>query len=166
VYVEPPPPHRRLLALTFDPAPLALGRLSGNVEALFAPHHAIIVSPNILVFQADRGGPTAFASEGFGFATRASSSFGVELGYHYYGQGRDALRGLFLGPSLLLGTTSASTVDPSRSLGYWGLAFDVGDEEVLRGGFTLGGGVGLGVLRMSNTNAAFPRILLQIGWSL
>ncbi len=157
--------HRRLIALTLAPVPLVFGRVSGNLELLFAPHHALILSPNVLAFQIDRGPSPGLVSNGFGFATRTSSSFGVELGYHFWWRGHDSLRGPFLGPSFLLGTTSQSSVDPSRSLGYWGAAFDVGAQEVLPGGFTLGGGGGLGVIRMLNTTAAFPRILFQIGWS-
>jgi hypothetical protein len=171
-----PPPRRRLepafveerrhpVALTIDPVPLVLGRLSGNVEFLLAPHHALIVSPSALFFSIDRGGPTSLVSEGFGFATRNSASFGMELGYHFWWRGRDALRGPYAGPSLLLGTTTQSSVDPSHALGYWGGAFDVGIQEVVRGGFTIGGGAGLGVLRMSPSTAVFPRVLLQIGWS-
>jgi len=172
-----PPPRRRLepvivveerrhpVALTINPAPAGFGRLSGNVEFLVVAHHAIILSPNVLFFPIDRGGRSSLVSEGLGFATHDSASFGMELGYHYWWRGRDALRGPFAGPSFLLGTTTQSSIDPSRALGYWGAAFDVGLQEVVRGGFTIGGGAGLGLLRMSTSTAVFPRVLLQIGWS-
>jgi hypothetical protein len=153
------------VALTIDPAPLVFGRLSGNVEFLVVPHHALVVSPNALFFPIDRGGRFSLLSEGFGFATRDSASFGLELGYHFWWRGRDALRGPYAGPSLLVGTTTQSSVDPSRALGYWGAAFDVGVQEVVRGGFTVGGGAGLGLVHMSASTAVFPRVLLQIGWS-
>ena len=133
---------------------------------MLAPHHALVVSPNLLLAQVDRGGRYSLVSEGFGFASSASSSFGVELGYHYWWPSRESLRGLFLGPSLLLGDTSESSVDPSHAQGYWGVACDAGAQEVFAGGFTIGGGAGLGVVRMAGATALFPRFLLQIGWSL
>ncbi|MDP9002848.1 MAG: hypothetical protein M3O46_22390, partial [Myxococcota bacterium] len=156
---------RPAIAATLNVLPLFLGRLSGNVEVLVAPHHAFIASPNLLFFHADRGGRYNLASEGLGFVTRNSASFGMELGYHYFWQWQRTLKGLFLGPSLLLGvTTDASVGDPSHAQGYWGLALDVGTQEVLSSGLTLGAGVGLGFVRISDA-AVFPRLLLQVGWS-
>jgi hypothetical protein len=164
--VEEAPARRRLsLAVTLNPLPLALGRLSGNVELSLAPHHSVVASPNLIFWQADRGGRYSFVSEGFGFATRTSASFGVELGYHYWWQARDSLRGPFAGPSLLLGsTTQASVGDASRSQGYWGAAFDVGGLGVLAGGFTIGGGLGLGLVHLADATAVFPRVLFFSGW--
>jgi hypothetical protein len=164
-------PRRRLLALTINPLPVLFGRVSGNAEILFLPHHSLVLSPNALLFHTDRGGRGSVISEGMGFATRDSSSLGLELGYHFWWWWRanDALRGPFVGPSLLVGTTSPSSVDPSRSAGYWGLAVDVGAQEVLRGGFTVGAGAGLGFVRIAQgmgATAFFPRLLVQVGWSL
>jgi hypothetical protein len=158
-------PRRRLVALTIDPLPVVFGRLGGNAEFLFWPHHSLVASPSVLLFQVDRGGRYSIVSEGLGFATHDSASLGVELGYHYWTRAFDSLHGVFVGPSLLLGTTTQSTVDASSAQGYWGIAFDLGEQEVLRGGFTFGGGVGVGVLRMAGATALFPRLLLQIGWS-
>jgi hypothetical protein len=156
----------RSIALTLDPLPLILGRLSGSAELLLLPHHSLVASPNLLFFQVDRGGRYNLASEGFGFATQTSLSLGIELGYHYWWQSHDSLRGSFLGPSLLLGTTTQASVgDPSRAQGYWGFAFDVGWQEVLLSGFTFGGGVGLGIARMADATVLFPRVLAQLGWS-
>jgi hypothetical protein len=157
----------RSIAVTIDPLPVAFGRLGGNAEALVAPHHAVVVSLDVLFVSLDRGGRYSLVSEGFGFATRSSGSFGAELGYHYWWQARRSLAGPFLGPSLLVGsTTGASVGDSSHAQVYSGLAFDIGWQQVLPGGFTLGGGAGLGVVHMADATAAFPRILLQIGWSL
>jgi hypothetical protein len=152
--------------VTLNPLDLALGRLSVNGEILLAPHHAVIASPNLLFLHVDRGGRYNLASEGLGFATRSSTGIGIELGYHYFWYWQRSLRGPFFGPSLLLGGTTDATVgDPSHMQAYWGLALDVGEQEVLPGGFTIGAGIGLGLVNMADATAVFPRLLLQIGWS-
>jgi hypothetical protein len=157
---------RLALAITINPLPLLLGRMSGNAEVLLAAHHALIASPNLLLFHVDRGGRYSWAAEGFGFATQPSGGFGIELGYHFYWQAQHWLRGPFFGPSLLLGTTTDANVgDPSHAQAYWGLALDIGEQEVLSGGLTLGGGLGLGLVRMAGATAVFPRLLVQVGWS-
>jgi len=164
--VEEPPPHP--VAITLNPIPLFWGRLSANVEVQLAPHHAIVVSPNVLVFNEDRNPRTL--SNGFGFASPTSNGVGVEVGYHYWWRWARSLRGPFVGPSFLVGSTSnvsdaVSVADPTQTQAYWGFAFDVGEQEVLPGGFTLGGGLGIGFIRMAGAEAVFPRVLMQIGWS-
>jgi len=162
--VEEEPP-RHPVAITLNPLPLFWGRLSGNLEVQVAPHHSLVVSPNLLVFNDNRDAPRAL-SNGFGFASSSSNGAGIELGYHYWGRWARSLRGPMLGPSLLLGSTSNAVVgDPARAQSYWGLAFDLGAQEVLSGGLTMGGGLGVGVIRMAGSETFFPRVLLQIGWS-
>jgi hypothetical protein len=156
--------NARRLAITLNPLALPWGRVSGNVELLLAAHHAIVASPNALFADVSRGGLLALA---LGFTQSASSGAGGEVGYHYWWYGHDGLRGPFFGPSLLLGVTSAATVgDPSRAQAYWGAAIDVGEQAILSGGFTIGGGAGLGLIRMGGSGVVFPRFLLQVGWSL
>jgi hypothetical protein len=164
VIVEPPAAYP--VALTLNPLGLFVGRLSANLEVQLEPHHSLVVSPNVLVFHADRGGSDGLLSEGLGFAQRTSSSFGIEFGYHYWWRWSRMLRGPYLGPSLLLGsTTNAGVGDPTHAQTYWGLAFDVGWQEVTPGGFTAGIGGGLEFVRMAGAGAVVPRLLLQIGWS-
>ena len=164
VYVEAPASHP--VAVTLNPIGLLRGRLSANLEVQLEPHHSLVVSPNVLVFHADRGEPGSLLSEGFGFATPTSSSVGIEFGYHYWWRWSRELRGPFLGPALLLGsTTDAAAGDPTRAQSYWGLAVDVGWQEVLPGGFTAGVGVGLEIVRMAGSGGPVPRFLLQMGWS-
>ena len=164
VYVEPPASHP--VAVTLNPIGLLRGRLSANLEVQIEPHHSLVVSPNVLVFHADRGAPGSLLSEGFGFATPTSGSVGIEFGYHYWWRWYRELRGPFIGPSLVLGsTTDAAVGDPTHAQSYWGLAFDVGWQEVLPGGFTAGVGVGLEIVRMAGSGGPVPRFLLQMGWS-
>ena len=163
-HAEEPSPHA--LSITWNPVGLFWGRLSANAELELAPHHSVVASPNAIVFAADRGGPTALLSEGFGFATRGSASFGGEVGYHYWLEGARTLRGPFVGPSFLFGaTTSASVGDPTQLQGYWGFAADVGIQQVIGKGFTIGAGAGLAFLHMADTTRLFPRLLLQVGWT-
>jgi hypothetical protein len=161
VYVEAPPTHP--VAVTLNPLGLFRGRLSANLEVQLVPHHSLVLSPNLLVFHADRG---TLMSDGFGFVTSTSNSVGLELGYHYWWRWAQSLSGPYMGPSLLLGsTTEASVGDPTHAQSYWGLAFDVGWQEVLFGGFTAGLGAGLEVVRMAGTGTVVPRALVQVGWS-
>jgi hypothetical protein len=154
------------LAACWSPIGLFWGRLSVNLEVQLAPHHALVASPNVIVFSADRGGPTALLSEGFGFVTRDSFSIGGELGYHYWVSDARVLRGVFVGPSALFGATTLAAVgDASHAQGYYGLAVDLGVQEVLAVGFTVGAGVGGGLLHMASTTAVVPRFLAQAGWS-
>jgi hypothetical protein len=163
IYVEPEPSP---VAVTLSPLDLLAGRLSGDVEVQLAPHHAVIVSANTLVFDDGRGSATSLVSEGFGFASRTSRGFGIEVGYHYWWDWARSLRGPFFGPSLVLGATSDAAVgDPTHVQGFWGLALDGGYQEVFAGGFTAGAGAGLELLRMSGTSAVVPRLLAQVGWS-
>jgi hypothetical protein len=178
----PPPPYRghrrrevvyvveeptaRPVAITFNPLALTMGRLSANVELLLAPHHSLVLSPNLLVFQQNRGGRYNLESDGLGFATDRSASFGGEVGYHYWWRWRQSLAGPYFGPSLLLGSTNnASVGTTANAQAYWGAAFDAGGQAVLPGGFTLGAGIGLGFVEMDSFAAVFPRFLLQLGWS-
>jgi hypothetical protein len=163
VYEEPP---ARPFAVTFNPVALTLGRLSANLELLIAPHHSLVLSPNLLAFQFDRGGRYDLRSEALGFATQRSDSFGAELGYHYWWHWRRTLSGPFFGPSLLLGTTTNASVGATTNAqAYWGAALDAGGQAVLPGGLTLGAGLGLGFVAMASQSAVFPRLLLQVGWS-
>jgi hypothetical protein len=162
VYEEPPRP----VAITLNPVALTVGRLSANVEFLLAPHHSLVLSPNLIAFHEDRGGRYSLLNEGLGLATNNSNSFGGEVGYHYWWRWRRSLVGPFFGPSVLLGSvTNAAVGNTTGAQGYWGLAFDAGGQAVLPGGFTIGAGIGLGFVEMDDAYAVFPRFLLQLGWS-
>lgn len=160
--LEPPRP----VAITVSPIPLVWGRLSGTFEVQLAPHHSLFASPNLLIADADRGGRNNLISQGLGFASRDSSGLGLELGYHYWWHWSRSLSGPFIGPSLLLGsTTNANVGVTADAQTYWGVALDIGGQHVFPGGFTLGGGAGVAYAHMADANAVYPRFLLQIGWS-
>jgi hypothetical protein len=156
----------RPIAITLSPIPVVWGRFSGTFEVQLAPHHSLLASPNVLLFDADRGGRNNLLSWGFGFASTHSSSLGLELGYHYWFHWSRTLSGPFLGPSLLLGsTTDANAGATADAQTYWGVALDAGGQHVFSGGFTLGGGIGVAYAHMADSHAVYPRVLLQIGWS-
>jgi hypothetical protein len=167
----PPPPAppaahdegSRSVTLTLNPLGLTLGRLSGNIEIMLTPHHSVVVSPNLLVFHEERSG---LASHGLGFATYDSSSVGGEIGFHVWTWRPQSPERFFGGYSFLLGTvTDASVGTPGRMQVYWGVAVDAGGQAVFPGGFTVGGGLGLGFIDVASNVGFFPRLLLQLGWS-
>jgi hypothetical protein len=166
--VELPPeePRRRVIAISWSPVALAWGRLGLEGEFEVARHHAIVGAVNALVFEADRGGSGTMMSAGFGFASGASSSLGLEIGYHYWFDARRALSGVFLGPSLLLGMTDQATAgDGAGWQGYWGGALDVGWQEVFPVGLTVAAGGGLAVAHMADAAAPYPRLVARAGWA-
>ena len=170
---EAPPPYepayapsRRDLSLRLNPLPLALARISADVEILLASHHALVVSPHV-TFAAHRG---ELPAEAFGFTADHSTGFGVEVGYHYWI--RHDLQGFFLGPSLLAGRTSTPLLDArgqprdvSNHFGFFGAAFDVGYQLVIASGFTIDLGGGAMLITGNSQTKAAPRVLLGVGWT-
>jgi hypothetical protein len=133
---------------------------------MVAMHHAFILSAHTLIFDDSRGSSKNLISEGFGFTQRDSVELGGELGYHYWVDEGAVLRGPFLGPSFVFGVTQKASVgDPTSPQGYFGLALDVGWQEVFDGGFTIGAGAGVELLHGTGTTAVVPRILGQVGYA-
>ena len=80
------------------------------------------------------------------------------------GAGRGASRARSSGPRSFSGSTTDATVgDPTHAQSYWGIAFDVGWQEVIPGGFTAGVGAGLEAVRMAGTGGVVPRFLSAAG---
>jgi len=128
---------------------------------MLAPHHALIVSPNVTFHKVafERNGNTL--GYGLGYAADNSGGFGGEIGYHYWV--RRHLQGIYLGPSLVLGATLPNV---GKTFGYYGGAFDVGYQYLFANGFTINGGGGIMIIGASGTTAhAAPRFLFGIGWS-
>ena len=163
------------VAITLNPLSLALMRIGANVEYLPAKHHAIIVNPYF--WSTSVGG----SSGSVGVET-SYTSFGGELGYHFYTGSRGA-NGFFIGPSLILqqnsvtskGAAAGASAESSSSITSYGAALDLGGQHVFQNGFTIGGGVGAMYLNASASDSAssstfkvsgvLPRFLLTAGYS-
>ena len=146
-----------------------MSRISADFEIMLAPHHALVVSPNVTLhkFAFSRGdSPTSLFREGFGFADNDSSGVGAEIGYHYWT--KRELEGIFFGPSLVLGGTFPPGGSGVKTFGYIGGAVDVGYQYLFSNGFTLLGGGGImliGGTAAGTTVKAVPRLLFGVGWS-
>jgi len=197
VAIHEPDPPRRFVALEWSPLPLitlhtgtrpsdpgrptqgGLGKLSFNIVVSPLPHHAIILSPfyvltrtaPISIFDHELN-PTRLPIQTF-------EGFGSELGYRYY-TGRGGLRGLFFGPSLILGafTVTAENGDKKPYANY-GAAIDFGYQILVLERLSLS--LGLGVqytmsspkipeqmlwARVFANRVVYPRVLASVGWAL
>ncbi len=168
---NPEPPPRaveyetpRTTSIRLNPLPIFAGRLSVDLEFMLAPHHALIVSPNVTFHKVAFARNDNTLGYGLGFASDTSAGFGGEVGYHYWT--RRHLQGIYLGPSLVLGATLPSAPPGAKAFAYFGGAFDVGYQYLFANGFTLNGGGGIMVIGASGTTAhAAPRFLFGLGWS-
>ena len=178
VTIPEPRPPRRFIAVEWNPLPLVIGKLSANVVVVPVDHHGLVLSPfyawtttePIYVFD-DLGSATQLPQQKF-------SGFGGEIGYRYYTD-RGGPRGLFAGPSVILGAMTATAQNGDRtSYLDWGVALDVGYELILADAVavSLGGGVQYTMPDKSIPNQQFPadvyanskllpRALASIGWA-
>lgn len=176
---EPPPPHR-LLLIEWNPLALvAIGKLSANVVVTPGDHHALVLSPfhawtttvPIVVFD-EAGTQTRLPAQRFG-------GVGAELGYRYYA-GNGGPRGLFLGPSFVVGSFMA-TAENGTKTAYLdlGAAVDAGYQMLVadRVALSLGAGVQYVAPNRSLPDQQFPasvyangrvspRLLFSLGWAL
>jgi hypothetical protein len=176
---DPLPPPRRVV-IAWNPLPLfTISKVSFDVVVVPREHHALVISPfyawastaPIYVFD-DAGNPTQLPEQKF-------SGFGAELGYRYY-LGRNGPRGLFVGPSLILGAFTATAQNGSQtSYVDIGGAVDVGYQLLLaeRVSLSLGGGVQVAgpdhslpaqqfPARIYANFGVLPRLLISIGVAL
>jgi hypothetical protein len=151
-WAEPPPAvdvtihgvqPRRILSIDWNPVSLIFGKVSGSVVIAPVNHHALALSPSyastqtapIYVFDA-AGNPTQLPVQKF-------NSIGGELGYRYY-FGERGPRGLFLGPSLLLFSVTATAQNGTQTAFHnYGLAGDVGYQMLVAERVSLSLGAGL-----------------------
>jgi hypothetical protein len=170
------PPARRWVAIELNPVSLIIGKISANVIVVPVEHHALVLSPffattttaPIYVYDA-MGAPTQLPTQSF-------TGGGGELGYRYY-FGRGGPRGLFLGPSFVLGDFSAKAQDGSTtSYMQLGGALDLGFQALVFDRLSLSLGAGLQYLASSTTippqqfpadvyanSGLRPRLLASIG---
>lgn len=184
VKVQDPPSPTRTIVVSVEPLPIVtIGKWSANV--VFAPvtHHALSLSP---FYASTRTVPVAIFDNTSLQTGQPSAQlpkqhfegFGAELGYRYY-FGNDGPRGVFVSPSLLIGSFTATAADTAQT-GFWnlGLAADAGYEALIANRFaiTLGAGLQGTVTTRSIPNQQFPaelyangglrpRLLLSFGWA-
>jgi hypothetical protein len=138
-----PPPPRRVVSVAWNPFALIIGKASLELVVTPREHHALVLNPfyvwtttQPIVITDDMGHMTQLATQSF-------TGWGGELGYRYY-FGKGGPRGLFLGPSLILGGFSvrAGNGTQTQFLQYGG-AVDVGYQLLVaeRISLSLGGGV-------------------------
>jgi hypothetical protein len=160
------------MTLEVNPLGPLVGQWGAALEVVPLRHHALILSP-------------------YYFTTRTGiepqNSFrgvGGEIGYRYY-TGSAGPRGIFLGPSLLVGayTAQGSATQPNApdppSIGFYnlGLAIDVGYQAVIDN-FLIGIGAGAQTMYVTKTfpdqewpssvhtnSRIYPRMLLSFGYA-
>ena len=177
--VDPPPPPRRI-SIEWNPLPLfTIGRASGNVVFVPFDHHALVLSP----FYAWSKTEPIYVIDASGTPIRQLPEqhfrgFGAELGYRWY-SGRGGPRGLFVGPSLVLGSFTASAADGTdTSYLHLGVAADIGYQVLVADSVALSLGVGVQYTTPSKSlpdqqfpadlyaNALVrPRVLSSLGWA-
>jgi len=179
VVVHDSPPSHRVLLVEWNPLPLfTIHKLSANFVFTPREHHALVLSP----FYAWSKTEPVYAFDDAGNATQLPEQrfhgFGTELGYRYY-RSHGGPRGLFVGPSLVLGsfTARAQSGQTTDYLQY-GVAADVGYQIILaeRIALSLGGGVQYLTTSKSIPDQQFPswiyanrrvspRVLMSLGWA-
>jgi len=172
------------LAIELNPFGLLIGHYSAQLELMPWRHSAFIINPHFDhvssdISSSDGAGTTVSYSESF-------TGFGTELGYRFY-TGK-AMTGFYVGPSVLLGTYTASTdsaltstsgQSSSISFQQIGGALDIGGQAVVGPGVVIGAGFGL---QYTAVNQSFqdlpltasilagggirPRFLFSIGYAL
>ncbi|HEX7663185.1 MAG TPA: hypothetical protein VF407_01675 [Polyangiaceae bacterium] len=163
---QPPPPETswappRTMSIRLNPLPFFMSRLSADFEIMLAPHHALVVSPNVTLhkYAFHRG---QLIGNALGYADDNSGGVGGEVGYHYWAKRQ--VEGIYLGPSLIFGATFPP--NPGKTFGYYGGAFDVGYQYLFNNGFTLNAGGGIMIIDTAGAGVkAAPRLLAGIGWS-
>lgn len=122
----------RSFAITYNPLTINLERISLNLEVVPVSHHALVLTG----FYAT----TTTNEDSFNNKFRG---FGGEIGYRHY-SGEGGPRGLYFGPSLLVGYYDAIPMNGARThFGNFGLAFDVGYQAIVADRWVVGLGGGI-----------------------
>jgi hypothetical protein len=180
VVVRTAPPPRRVLAVEWNPVPLAtVGKLSFNFVFVPVTHHALVLSP--FGVRTSTAPITVFGDGGERTPTPTFTftGFGSELGYRYY-TGESGPRGLFVGPSLGVGAFEAVPASGSHThFTSAAVAADAGYEAILGERVALGLGAGVQYVfaasslpeqqfpaRIYANRGVAPRFLFAVGWAL
>jgi hypothetical protein len=179
---NPPMKH---IAIEANPFGILIGHYSAQLELMPWRHSAFIINPHF-----DHVSSDISSSDGAGNSVSYSESFtgfGTELGYRFY-TGKTGMTGFYFGPSVLLGTytasadsgaTGAGSSSSSISFQQIGGALDIGGQAVVGPGVVIGAGFGL---QYTAVNQSFndlpltasilagggirPRFLFSIGYAL
>ncbi len=160
------------VAVTWNPLGLMVGgRVSFNLEWAPVTHHVVILSPHFANASQDVSiSPDVTRSNTF-------SGVGGEVGYRYY-TGRKGMNGVFVGPSLVGGVYNANLVTGEQAFTNFGVAADVGVQQIFFDHLALGAGVGVMYLNVSRDfgdlsagpstiaeQGVKPRFLAQAGYA-
>ena len=198
VVVPEAEPPRRFVAIEWNPLPLmvfhtgtrpsdpgrpaaqeGLGKLSANVVVAPLEHHALILSPFYVLTRTTPISSWDMNLNPTPLPIQTFEGFGTELGYRYY-TGRGGLRGFFVGPSLIVGSFTATAENGSKTpyIDY-GFAVDVGYQALVLDRFSLGLGAGVQYTTTDKSippqmmwakvfanTVVLPRVLVSLGWAL
>jgi hypothetical protein len=165
------PGDYRPFSAEFNPLGLLIGgRLSFTAEWAPVVHNAIVLNGYYVNTSAD------VAMSGETFETQTFTGGGGELGYRYY-TGHRGMNGIFIGPSLILGSYSASLPHGNQFFTNAGVAVDAGVQTILADHFLVGAGAGIEYLNVSHdfhdlstgpstvaSSGLKPRVLLSAGY--
>lgn len=159
---EPPMPHRYVV-LEYDASQLSLDKYRGNLVIMPIEHHALYLSgfsahvttaPVAVEFDIQDNG-TKFATE------QTFDGYGGEIGYRYY-TGLAGPRGLFVGPSFVLGKYHQRSGDGSTAdFSNRGVALDLGYAALIahRVALSVAGGV-----QWTATSITLPEQFFPANW--
>jgi len=157
--------ERRWLTLSYNPFTLQASRYGANAELLLKSHHVA----ELTLYWAN----TLTNEDSFSNRFRG---IGGELGYRYY-TGHDGPRGIYVGPSLLLGGFDAVPANGATTkFENYGVAIDVGYQALVGDRWVVGLGGGVQYNRPNKTFSqqelpasvyanpgVRPRLLLALG---
>lgn len=180
VALHDPPPPRRYVVFEWNPVPLIFGKVTANLIVVPKQHHAFVLSPfyawvntEPVVIYDDNGNPTQLPQQHF-------SGGGCDLGYRYYFTRDGGPRGLFVGPTFLVGFFTATAMNGAEtSYVHLGGAADLGYQILIadRVALSLVGGVQYSAplkdipqqqfpARIYANGGVLPRLFLTIGGAL
>jgi hypothetical protein len=177
-----PDGHRSWLALELSPLGPFVGHFGGAIELVPMPHHALVLAGYYMPPFGQSDPLHGTDSQGIPVTYETTfSGFGGEVGYRYY-FGTFGPHGLFIGPSLLLGSYRASLQRTNHTVGFANLggALDLGYQAIIShvvlalgagvqyvttSGTQLGG-YGFPIGAQTSGGCAEPRVLASIGYAL
>jgi hypothetical protein len=178
VVIREPAPTRRFLTIEYNPLTLIIAKASVNVVIAPIDHHALVLVP---FFASTTTAPLGTYRTDANMSTiqlpaQTFKGYGGEIGYRYY-SGLGGPRGFFVGPSLLIGSMTATAANGTdTSFSTYGLAADGGYEALVADRIAVSVGAGAEYLATSKSipnqqlpaslyanGGVWPRVLLAVG---